>query len=149
MHIIGIDPGALTGVVVIETDLEKRPPTICNSMHLTSLDAAHWLDDRRYVGDYDVVMERFNLSPRTLRGTREGSLEALYTIGAIRFLCTKLGLPLYFQEPSAIKRIFGDDALQRLGYWTQIVGPHERDALRHALLHARTKGLWNGVGIAT
>jgi hypothetical protein len=50
----------------------------------------------------------------------------------------------FFQTPAQVKNAYTDQTLRDLGLWGRVSGPHERDALRHALLHARTRGFWRG-----
>lgn len=143
--IIGADPGGTTGIVAIHLD---PAPQVVLTMHDSGPAAVTWLADLldriTPPGDEHVVaVERFNIAARTLRGTRDGTLEALYTIGAVRYICGVWGVPMRLQEVSTAKHAFNDDVLRRLDLYDRVHGPHERDALRHALLCARARG-WEG-----
>jgi Holliday junction resolvasome RuvABC endonuclease subunit len=142
MRIIGIDPGQTTGIAIIESMDEVV--TVDAALHMDGIGAARALGVELTLGPAEVVVERFNIAHRTLLGTRQGTLETLYTIGAVRYVCAEVEIPLTFQEPAAAKRAFNDDVIRGLGLWSKTSGPHERDALRHALLHARTQGFWRG-----
>lgn len=142
-YIIGIDPGATTGIVVLAVTEDQIK--IIDALQPNSHRAGTWLADELREGAVDAVaIERFTISTRTVRGTRSGALEALYTIGVIRYLCRNVGIPMVMQAPATAKNAFSDDRLRRLGLHRKTHGPHERDALRHALLYATTNGLWNG-----
>jgi len=144
-RIIGIDPGTTTGIVLL--DVTQQQIKIIDALQPSSGRACRWLAeefrDSRVAIDA-VAIERFTISARTIRGTRSGALEALYTIGAIRYLCDQAAVPLAMQAVSTAKNAFNDDRLRRLGLARKTHGPHERDALRHALLYASTQGLWSG-----
>jgi hypothetical protein len=146
MLIIGIDPGGTTGVVLI------RPATdnidVLTHMHLDGLRATQWVEAELTSHpdeDYAVVVEQFTISPRTLTGSRAGSMEALYTIGSVRYVCFRCNKPVILQTPAAAKNALNDEVLKDLDLWKKVSGPHERDALRHALLYARTQRVWAGV----
>jgi hypothetical protein len=146
MLIIGIDPGGTTGVVLI------RPATdnidVFTHMHLDGLHATQWVEAELTSHpdeDYVVVVEQFTISPRTLTASRAGSMEALYTVGSVRYVCFRHQTPIILQTPSAAKNAINDEVLKDLDLWSKVSGPHERDALRHALLYSRTQRLWQGV----
>jgi hypothetical protein len=146
MLIIGIDPGGTTGAVLI------RPATdnidVLTNMHLSGLHVTQWVEAELASHpdeDYAVVVEQFTISPRTLTGSRAGSMEALYTVGSVRYVCFRSKTPVVLQTPAAAKNALNDEVLKELGLWHTVSGPHERDALRHALLYARTQKVWAGV----
>lgn len=143
MIVIGIDPGAMTGIVAIH----PTPNSIDLVKHgaVSSLATTRWLEAfLREERDVAVVAEKFTISTRTVRGTQAGALEALYTLGAVRHICANAEVPLVLQNPSSAKKAVTDTYLRDLGITSVTVGPHERDALRHALLYARTHNLWKG-----
>jgi len=142
MRIIGIDPGQTTGIVTI--DVGDGDITVVGRQHIGSLQVGNLLWAELTAAPASVAMERFNISQRTLRDTRGGSLEALYTIGVVRYVCANAKAPCVLQEPATAKHALNDDVLRSLGFWDAVAGPHERDALRHALLYARTQKLWKG-----
>jgi hypothetical protein len=144
MRIIGIDPGETTGIVVVSP--YEGEIVITETMHLSGQQAPYWLTDvlAEAKDTIEIVIERFNISQRTLQGTRHGVMETLYTIGALRHVCDRHGIMPFFQTPAQAKNAYSDETLRDLGMWPKVSGPHERDALRHALLHTRTRGFWNG-----
>lgn len=145
LRIIGIDPGETTGIAVLH--VYDGEVVVADALHHDSMQAPHWLHRMlglNFTGTTEVVIERFTISQRTLQGTRSGPMETLYTIGALRYVCDQYGLAPFFQTPSQAKSAYSDETLRDLDLWPRTSGPHERDALRHALLHARTRGLWNG-----
>ena len=146
MRIIGIDPGETTGIVVVRP--YEGEIVIIEATHIDGKQAPVWLDNA--LGENgpnvptEVVIELFNISQRTLQGTRHGPMETLYTIGALRYVCTQHAVMPFFQTPAQAKNAYSDETLSDLGLYRKVSGPHERDALRHALLHARTRGFWKG-----
>lgn len=143
MIVIGVDPGSTTGLVAIRPEADHIE--VVRHGHSSGPAACRWLE--AYTHDepnLHVAIEAFVIAHRTVTGTRAGALEALYTIGAMRHICANAEVPLSLQAASSAKKAVSDAYLRSLGL-TDTVGPHERDALRHALLYARTKGLWKGV----
>jgi hypothetical protein len=49
------------------------------------------------------------------------------------------------QEVATAKNAVSDRRLRELGLYGQASGPHERDALRHALLLASNQRVWRGL----
>jgi hypothetical protein len=145
MRIIGIDPGETTGIVVAQP--HEGEIVIADALHVTGKAAPGWLASILTNGGdlrTEVVIERFNISQRTLQGTRHGVMETLYAIGALRYVCDLCNVMPFFQTPAQAKNAYSDQTLKDLDMWKRVSGPHERDALRHVLLHARTRGFWKG-----
>jgi hypothetical protein len=154
MIVIGIDPGKACGVVSIRPE----PEVIAVLFHATMDRPAtlRWLDTTLWgITGPDsiltvepkaaVAIERFQIAGRTIMGTREGALEALYTIGAVDHIAATHRVPFTLQQASTAKNAVTDAYLREVGLIASVKAKHERDALRHALLYARTQGLWDGV----
>jgi hypothetical protein len=154
MIVIGIDPGKACGVVSIRP--EPHAVEVVFSQTMDRPATLRWLDTSlRDLADEDsiltvdpkvaVAIERFQIAGRTIMGTREGALEALYTIGAADHIAATHRVPFVLQQASTTKNAVSDAYLREVGLAKATKGTHERDALRHALLYARTHGLWSGV----
>jgi hypothetical protein len=157
MIVIGIDPGKACGVVSIRPE-----PHAVEVLFHAAMDrpaTLRWLDAAlRELADEDsiltvepkvaVVLERFTIAGRTVMGTREGALEALYTIGAADHIAATHRVPFLLQMASTAKNAVTDAYLREVGLIGSVKAKHERDALRHALLYARTHNLWSGVASA-
>lgn len=143
MLIVGVDPGGTTGLALVRTTDGGDEIDIVETQHIVGMGSIQWIDNLlRDRVPIQVAAEAFTIAERTLRGTRSGVMEALYTIGAIRYLCYKHGVAFTLQTPAQAKNAYTDSTLRALKIWR--ANPHERDALRHALLYARTHGLWEG-----
>lgn len=130
--ICALDPGGTTGVAVIDWDDRTIPATPDMLMYTAQLlfeemPHALWTILSDVVIDL-LVMERFNISPRTVTYSRQP--EALYVIGGGLFLARIAGVRTKFQDASAAKGAYPNSVLKD---W-KVKGPHARDALRHALL---------------
>jgi hypothetical protein len=96
--------------------------------------------DRAHVGGglFDlVVCESFVPRP----GVRSWQPDALETIGALRYVCDRAGVPIETQAPADAKRFATNDKLAALGWRNPTRGGHADDAARHLLLAAVRHGL--------
>ena len=84
-----------------------------------------------------VVCESFVPRP----GIRTWQPEALETIGALRYICQREGIPFELQAPADAKRFSTNDKLQLLSWRNPTPGGHADDAARHLLLAAVRHGL--------
>ena len=156
MIVIGIDPGKACGVVSIRP--EANSVEVLSSATMDRPATLRWMYAalRDHAGDDSILtvepkvaiaIERFTIAGRTIMGTREGALEALYTIGAVDHIAAMHRVPVTLQMASTAKNAVTDAYIREVSNETfkGVKAKHERDALRHALLYARTKGLWSGV----
>lgn len=77
------------------------------------------------------IVERFTITGRTAQNTPQ--YDALYIIGAIDYLASKLGMKVDFQLPSEAMNFSTDDKLRAAGWYIPGEG-HANDASRHLLL---------------
>lgn len=135
--ILGVDPGGTTGVVI----LNPEPLEVIWHDQLAvkedPLNEGEWARElKRIVPPVRAIAaERFVISPRTLRNTRQH--DALDVLGALRYLSIIEGVELILQNASDAKTAFSDEVLKSLGLFDAVKGGHARDALRHALLGTR------------
>ena len=143
MRIVGIDPGGTIGVAFLATDSMK--PLWVHGLHVSGMSGVDAMVSLlKEGGPTEVVIERFTITPRTLQGSRQGIQDTLDAIGALKYACHQIGLMPFTQTPAQAKSAYSDATLKEFGLYDRVSGPHERDALRHALLHARTRGFWDG-----
>jgi hypothetical protein len=84
-----------------------------------------------------VVCESFVPRP----GVRTWQPEALETIGALRYVCDRAGVPFETQSPADAKRFSNNRKLELLGWRKPTPGGHADDAARHLLLAAVRHGV--------
>jgi hypothetical protein len=134
VRICALDPGLITGAVVIDWDGQTVPPTpdaLVSSAEVPFDSMPTWLQEQIPVIDL-LVIERYVISPRTTKNSRQ--YEALYVIGGAIFLARLAGfdpeVPIRMQAASDAKQAYPNEALTE---WS-VSGGHAKDALRHALL---------------
>jgi hypothetical protein len=136
MIIFGIDPGATTGIAIIEASNGKV--RVEEHHQLPPKEAMLWL--RRDLDQADIVgVEKYVITGRTARLSQQ--TDALEIIGCVKanllYLLTDRGLdiPLSMQTPADAKTVWSDERLRKHDLHRLCTG-HARDALRHALLAA-------------
>lgn len=149
-NILGIDPGAHTGIALVSLERSKVPePTglvpnhVILEQSVTTVeeeDLAHTLRAYLVRGREDgllVACEKFTATRRTLQTQDYQALEA---IGALRAIMRLLDIPISsftLQLPSAAKQVVTDVRLKamQLGRGSD---RHGKDALRHAVFRCVT-----------
>jgi len=160
MKIIAVDPGNVSGVAYMEADLpcgkdprcggdneclfhgdgpyagkvlmwrawEDRPFEIIGAVEtwISSADTLMGTDDKL------VVCESFIPRP----GAHSWQPDALYTIGALKYLCERENVEFALQSPANAKKFSTDAKLKRIGWYIRTPDGHTNDALRHLLLAA-------------
>jgi hypothetical protein len=139
MIILALDPGGTTGTCSIDWD--GTPPTPdrhLGSEQVAFEDMPDWLaQELAYARPDLIVVERFFISPRTVKFTRQP--EALYVIGGVMFMAQLEGVPIRMQAASDAKTAYPNE---RLKGWP-VKGTHAKDALRHALLATHGHGVYD------
>lgn len=128
-YVVGFDPGTTTGVVVWSR-LTNKVVAQCATSPKDTLEATQaLLQDMVYMGVRPVlVAERFDLSPDTLRKSREGIEDAINILGMIWCLAMRWDLELHRVGRSDSKNFVRDEALKKHDLWLN--SRHTRDALR-------------------
>ena len=129
-HIIAVDPGKTCGVAFFGWSFSSGEHSAQNALALVHYVLAG-------SGAELVVCESFVPRP----GIRTWQPEALETIGALRYICQREGIPFELQAPADAKRFSTNDKLQLLGWRNPTPGGHADDAARHLLLAAVRHGL--------
>lgn len=81
-----------------------------------------------------VVCESFVITGRGGGRTSDSNV-TIETIGVLRYLCRKSGVPFVEQSPADAKSFSTNDKLTRLGWKTPARPDHARSAARHLLLY--------------
>lgn len=131
--LVAIDPGGTYGVAIARIDVTLVD---VEAYEAQPYDALCQLEVMLGVVER-VFCESFIPRP----GIRTNQPEALEGIGALRFICTKAGVPFELQSPADAKRFSTNDKLKRLGWYKPTRGGHANDALRHLLLGAVRHGM--------
>jgi len=129
VRILAIDPGKTAGVAWYDSahqsfrswEREDRVAVVQYVEHLAS----------EFAIDL-VVCESFVPRP----GVRTWQPDALETIGALRYVCSRAGVPFDTQSPADAKRFSTNEKLTALGWRNPTPGGHADDAARHLLLAA-------------
>ena len=128
MRYLAVDPGNVTGVAGWdgESVFSYQEPAL-KATTLVKHTLNLW---GSFYYEVTVVCESFVPRP----GAKSFQPDAMYTIGALRFVCWELGVPFELQTPAAAKSFSTDAKLKRVGWYKTTEGGHENDARRHLLL---------------
>lgn len=135
--VLTVDPGTTTGYAFIAST-EDAPHTYQGPPHEFLL----WADMLADVwgNRLTIICERFTITTRTMKVTRDGAHDAMETIGALRYFSKRsCGKDVVFQQPADVMRLFTDDWL-RDRHWYVPGMPHGNDALRHMAYHLAQMG---------
>lgn len=134
MRIIAVDPGGTTGLARVDTE----DLTTFASFEQPPLEAIATVELLTSSGTVDlVVMEDFRISQQTIKKTRQ--YDALWSIGAIRYLAWRDGIPVEMRTPG--ERDFATNArLKEMGWRNPSNGGHRDDASRHLLVTLVRRG---------
>lgn len=133
-QIVAWDPGLVTGVCIWENDDVEGFQ--CTFRQVGDLLLALSAPDVMQK-DAVVVCESFTINNQTARNSQ--APWSLEVIGLIRYFSMVQHLEIFFQQPSAAKRLITDDVIKRAGLWKK-GAPHQMDATRHMMLYDITSG---------
>jgi hypothetical protein len=139
--VFAVDPGSSTGWVSVAVIAPEDDPVILRAGTSRLEEAGEIFT--RMVGTVDeVVAEKFTIAPRTITGTRSGPEDALGVLGILRWVCWREKRHLTLQSPATAKNAVPDSMLKQYEWYQQLKTPHERDAMRHALVAMRRSRAW-------
>ena len=135
MNIIAVDPGKTCGFAWLRPGAGTGPESLSvfESTEMDRWSAVSEATDHVSL----VVCESFVPRP----GVRTWQPEALETIGALRYVCDRAGVPFETQAPAEAKRFSTNEKLAALGWRNPTKGGHADDAARHLLLAAVRHGV--------
>jgi len=145
MIVIAVDPGKTTGLAVFSYEPGTEPVLKSSGEYevwrfVEELQGAILL--ARSVNETaEIVCERFVINAQTIKNSQAPF--SIEQIGITKYVMYQHGIDpdrLIFQAPSDAKKMFPNDALRRLGYWTVGTAGHDKDAMRHGLLRLVKKG---------
>ncbi len=123
MHIIAVDPGIATGIA-------EYVNGSVNAWEDPWMTAVDYTEDMHP----DVIVVE-NFIPR-VGVALTWQPDALYCIGALKYLSQKQSSEFVLQPPAHAKQFSTNDKLKRIGWYTPTIGGHANDAVRHLLLYA-------------
>lgn len=134
--VLGVDPGLMTGLAIIEWDGRTPAPEHTPGFWYEEV-PFHAMAERIKAlmnrGVSLVGIERYIISQRTTKFTRQP--EASYVIGWVLGLAQLMGtVEVRQQMMSTAKDAYSNGRLRELGYKIKGDKGHAKDALRHALL---------------
>jgi hypothetical protein len=129
--LIAIDPGELTGFVVVDTETAE----VYFSGELSEFETCELVESLLEEDpETSIVMEKFTINATTHKKSAQPT--ALYLIGAVRYLYRKsTGRILVLQTPADAKSFSTNDKLKAVGFWHKGGEGHANDAFRHALVY--------------
>jgi len=146
MHaVLAIDPGKMTGVVLLEWDGTDNLPQQKLSVEVdeinfyTTVDIA--MTGWKNYESFAVVCERFTITAQTVRNSQ--APYSLEQIGVLKHTCRMWEYKsenIKFQAPVDAKTMFPNDRIKKVGIWHKGGEGHALDATRHALLYLVKKG---------
>ena len=140
MHaVLAIDPGKLSGVVLLEWEGGEIDPQQKLSVEVNERDFFTTVDIAmtgwRNYESFAVVCERFTITAQTVRNSQAPF--SLEQIGVLKHTCRMRGYKdedIKFQAPVDAKTMFPNDKIKKVGIWHKGGEGHANDAIRHGLL---------------
>lgn len=121
---IAVDPGEMCGLAACYDTGQ-----LAFSMEAPPYETVSWVNAKLMIAPSTTVcVERYVISQATIKMTRQYA--ALETIGALRFVSRKYGVPLELQSRGDRLKTT-DEWLKHLGWWMQTKDGHANDAARH------------------
>ncbi len=124
--IIAVDPGKMCGLIAVNTRGE-----VIQHSELTPFETVDVVQSMLWGSPVRVVTERFVITPQTHKHTRQ--YDAIETIGALRYVCMKMGKPFELQSRDAKTRV-KDETLKMLGWFMRTPNGHANDAAKHCFV---------------
>lgn len=144
--IIAVDPGKASGICAFTIESGSLIPELIMSGEYQPEEYAapiRELIQKAIDEDYvlAVACERFTINAQTAKNSQ--APYSLEQIGVLKQILRDFGYKdseLKYQSPSDAKRMFGNEALKKLGYWHKGGAGHALDSIRHGLLYLANHG---------
>lgn len=145
MIVVAVDPGKVTGLALFLYS-GAGDPVLLSSGEYEVWPYVDALEDmlrtaRAHNEVPEVVCERFIINAQTIKNSQAPF--SIEQIGILKLVVRSTGLDpekIVLQSPSDAKKMFPNDALRKLGYWTSGTAGHDKDAMRHGLLRLVKRG---------
>jgi hypothetical protein len=134
-HILAIDPGKATGMVLFSLEHGQEPVMLWSGEYQQDEYAKPIRETLSLYPEAEVVCERFTINMQTVKNSQ--APYSLEQIGVAKQCLMDAGRKadgIYFQSPADAKAMFPNPALKKLEYWYVGGDGHALDAIRHGLL---------------
>lgn len=128
MIIIGVDPGAYTGMAYWDTKIMAKPSAVEVPYAETGDRLFKWLYRVNARNDVHVACERYTIISGG--GPMTSQPEALMGMGAVEYVCRSLHFPLFWYFPVDTKRVAPNSVLRDLGWYVDTKDGHANDGQR-------------------
>lgn len=136
MRILWVDPGGTSGLARYDSDVEQG----FGSFEVSAAETGPWVEASLDAGLDLVGCESFFINANTLKKSRTGVMQTIETIGVVRFLAMRAGVPFEMQAPTE-KNWATNERLETLGWRSPSSGGHADDAARHLVVACLKRGL--------
>jgi hypothetical protein len=143
LRILSIDPGAATGIALIECG-NSLSSFVIVMREVVEL----WYGIEELIEQYKpdvVVMEQYRLYPNKARVQAYSTMVSPRVIGAVEEICRRLNVYLVEQPATRAKNIEVPESiyasLRKRGEDGKFPSTHEKDAIKHAVAYLYSKGL--------
>lgn len=126
MLIIGCDPGNVTGIAWWSSDFPKIRPTLSEVDSTLAGDYLRSLLDVAHTKTA-IGCEKYVMMPGSRRTAQPA---ALMVMGMVEDIARQHGISVYYQLPSATKKLCPDALLHKVGWHTKTKDGHANDACR-------------------
>ncbi len=129
-YLLGIDPGLMTGVCLIDL-IDPEDPVMVWAAEVTIAEFHDKIADLVSREDTHVVMEDFKITVET--GKLSEQPWSLHLIGVVNYLGYLHGTAVDMQLPSQ-KPFATSEKMQKVGFWHVGEAGHANDSLKHTLV---------------
>lgn len=149
LDVIAVDPGKLSGLVLVRTPLAGVSTGIPYKLVSEELEQFELCDrvvellseaERNQIPTV-LVVEDFAITSKTASNTK--ATWSLEILGTLRYLTHKVSVrvPFVTQTPAQAKAMISNEALKKTDLWHRGGAGHANDAARHALHYLVVHGL--------
>ena len=123
----------MCGITIFTYGVDLTPPhTQFTATELPSEETprfvADWLQNP---GHWFIAVQGYTIAHG---GVKTPQYEALYTIGALRYVASQCNATFEIQNRSEARRVGPDETLKKLGWYTKTKDGHANDSTRHVIL---------------
>ena len=137
MRIVAVDPGGMCGLAEYVSGANAFA-----SWELPYLQAVQAVEATAHdwLGIDLLVVERFDISPSTLKKNMEGPMMTLDVIGGLRYVAYKERIK-FEPQPQSARDVATPARLKKLGWYKPSKGGHRNSAASHLLAAALRHGV--------
>jgi len=133
--VVGIDPGATTGIAWCGDLLMDERPALFVGTEVPAYEAVRWawamID--QYGPALALACEPYTITMATVRKSRQ--YDAIGVDYALRYRCHHAGAEYHCYTPATAKKFISDDLLRQIGAHVPTKGGHADDGTRQVLTY--------------